>query len=119
MSNDHDKKGGGDANDDIAGFRDFLEGEPRKRGPGSNNAAKNSGFELLTFLELESKRLDKQIEVLGEKSASLKSCDSFEQINKAINQEIARKHAELIRLLYQKDSPMMKSIRDLFKPLSR
>lgn len=101
--------------DGLAGFRDFLDGDKElknslhKRGRGNN-----SGYELLSFLEKESLRIDKQLEVLEEKSYLLKSCSAFDQINRDINKEIAKKHSEMTRILFQEDSPMVKSLEELF-----
>lgn len=102
--------------DDLAGFRDFLDGEKDLRRPsGAGAASKHAGFELLTFLELESSRLDKQLAVMEEKSYILKNCDSFEQLNRQINRDISLKNAQLMKLLYREDSPMMKSLEELFR----
>lgn len=104
--------------DDLAGFRDFLEGDKDlKQKASGNNSSKHAGFELLSFLEAESARLDKQIKVLEEKSYVLKNCDSFEKLNKEINREISLKNADLIRLLYRPESPMMKSLKETFRAL--
>lgn len=104
--------------DELAGFRDFLDGDKQlKKALSKKGRANNSGYELLSFLEKESQRIDKQLEVLEEKSYLLKSCDSFENINRDINKEIAKKHSEMTNLLFQKDSPMIKSLEELFESI--
>lgn len=106
-----------DKDDELSGFRDFLEGENIKRVPGKGQPSKHAGFELLSFLELESARLDKQLNVMEEKNYVLKNCDSFDQLNKRINRDISLRNVELMRLLYREDSPMMKSLKELFGSL--
>ena len=101
--------------DELAGFRDFLEGDKHlSKAFSKKDRSNNSGYELLTFLEKESSRLDKQLEVMEEKSYLLKSCDSFDNINREINREIAQKHNEMTKLLFQESSPMIKSLEEIF-----
>ena len=104
--------------DELAGFRDFIDGDTQlRRAVNSGNQSKRDGFEMFGFLELESKRLDKQLNVLEEKSYLIKNFDSFTKLNKEINKEISTANAKLMTRLYQKDSPMMKSIEEIFRGL--
>lgn len=104
--------------DELAGFRDFLDGEKKGLSGTLNQGkinSKSAGFELLSFLELESSRLDKITNVMEEKSYVLSNCDSFNKINRDINREISLLNSEVLKLLYRKDSPMMKSLEELFR----
>lgn len=101
--------------DELFGFREFLEDSGYKR-PGKS-AAKHAGFELLSFLEIESARLDKQQELLAEKSSTLKTCDAFEALNRQINREISLATSRLSGELFKKDSTLMKSLEELLKSL--
>ena len=66
-------------------------------------------------MEVESARLDKHLDLLSEKSAVIKNCDSYERLNKEINREISLKNARLVSALFKAHSPMMKSLDELFK----
>ncbi|MBC74484.1 MAG: hypothetical protein CME64_00555 [Halobacteriovoraceae bacterium] len=107
-----------DKKDDLIGFRDFIEGDKLlKNANQPNKKHKRDGFEMFSFLELESKRLDKQLKVLEEASYLLKSCDSFPGLNKQINREILLTNAKLMNRLFDEDSPMCKSLDEVFKDL--
>lgn len=107
-----------DKDDDLAGFRDFIEGDKLlRRVSQPSKKHKRDGFEMFSFLELESKRLDKQLKILEESSYLLKNCDPFTTLNKELNKDILVTNIKLMNKLYKKDSPMMKSLEEVFKGL--
>lgn len=99
--------------DDLIGFKDFLDGDE-----GKNNARSNrrfNDFELMTFLEQDSKRLTKHIETFEEKVYVIKNYP--QDIKLLTDQEIslAEKKGELTTLLQRNDSPLLIHMAEIFK----
>lgn len=105
--------------DELVGFRDFMHDKREaglKRHSAKGQSQRKEGFELLTFLELESKRLDKHIELMQERLFVIRECDTFERLNRDINQEITKVNMELMEKSFQKGSALFKSLRESFTP---
>lgn len=100
--------------DDLIGFRDFLDGQPQKSSPKVPNN-RYSDFELITFLEQDSKRITKHIETFEEKVYMIKHYP--QDIKLITDQEIqvASKKGETIELLSRKESPLYINFSEIYK----
>lgn len=110
-----------DNEDDLIGFKDFLDAEGDKA-PKNNKRRRdsnNSGFELLTFLENESSRLDKQNKFYEEKIYMLKNFPQSEPIKNNVSQEIEVNLSILEKMLLKKDSSFFKSMNEILKQFKK
>jgi hypothetical protein len=66
--------------DDLIGFRDFIELEGIKKPIGTHKRDISTDHELSSFLEKESERLSKAIEVCEDRVYSLKNYSQYEAL---------------------------------------
>ena len=105
-----------DDEDDLVGFRDFIEGEANKpKIPKKRRNDKSGGFELLTFLEAESKRLEKHHKFYEEKLYMIKNFPQHKAINFQVENEIESQLDTLCKMLMKNDSPLYQSINEILR----
>lgn len=98
--------------EDLRGFKDFLS-TPKAL---NKLTPRRHDSQLVTFLEQETARIDKLTRLFSEKSINLKNYPHQQKIKEEItiyNKELREK---LIKVLSQKDSPLIKSLSELFTP---
>lgn len=100
-------------NDDMIGFKDFIENDKATTKRSSNQRIKD--FELMTFLEQESKRLTKHIEMLEEKVYIIKNFSQGEKLLRDQEKKLADSKRKLIEIIKKKDSSFMKQMNSIFK----
>ena len=101
--------------DDLYGFRDFLnEKDTGKKNKKSTNRYQNE-FELLTFLEQDSKRLSKHIDLFEEKNYVLKNYPQDPSLNIEVEHNTIEARVEAIQLNSQANAPLFKNLSDIFK----
>ena len=102
--------------DDLIGFKDFLDDQGIQKPRRFKNDKRNEDFELLTFLEQESERLDQHLKLFEEKSYMLKNYpQDIELLIQAEEQKSSLK-SDAIQKLKRLDSPLMKSLAEIFNP---
>lgn len=100
--------------DDLIGFRDFIEKENQKGVKTSKKREeKSSSFELLTFLESESIRLEKQKRLYEEKAYILKNYPQGKSINFNLESDLMANLDILSKMLLRKDSSLMNSLNEI------
>jgi len=108
--------------DDLAGFRDFIDGSNDKSIKAPKRRDNNTqGFELLTFLDNESMRLEKQSRFYEEKIYMLKNYPQQKAINYQLSEELKSQKELLDRMLLKDMSPLFLSLNEIlrqFKPES-
>lgn len=100
--------------DETIGFKDFLEYTDEINKKKTHTTDQTPGFELFTFLEQESTRLEKRIKLFEEKSFVLKN---YPQSKSLINKQIEHNKEvrfEIINKLKQRGSPLFDSMREIF-----
>jgi hypothetical protein len=101
--------------DDLIGFKDFIDGEDK---PFLQNAPqkkrKDADFELVTFLEQESKRIGKHIEIFEEKVFVMKNYSQNPNLNIEAETENIQKRVETIELCKHPKSPLFMNLAELF-----
>lgn len=105
-----------DDEDDLIGFKEFLEGQDTsfmKRSPQSKR--KDADFELVTFLEQESKRITKHIEIFEEKVYLMKNYSQNPNLNIEAESENIRQRIETIELCKRENSPLFKNFSEIFR----
>ena len=103
-----------DQDDDLIGFKDFLEQERKKseiKGPPRN---RTDGFELLTFLEQDSIRIEKLIKIFEEKSYVLKNYPQAKSVLADISTHRDLLRQQLIETLAQKSSHLFQNLAEIF-----
>lgn len=101
------------SNDDMIGFKDFIENDKSTNKRSSNQRIKD--FELMTFLEQESKRLTKHIEMLEEKVYVIKNFSQGEKLLRDQERKLAESKKKLIEMIKKKDSSFMKQMNSTFR----
>lgn len=99
--------------EDIKGFLDFLAPEKKDSAARSN---KNSATELLTFLENESIRIEKLTHLYSEQSIILQKYPHQQEIKRRLILNNQKLRKEIIAILSKNNSPLMKSLAELFNP---
>jgi hypothetical protein len=102
------------SDDDLIGFRDFLEHKVEKSSIEQTNTKRLNDFELVTFLDQDSKRLSKLLELYEEKTYVIKNFP--QDINLISKQSVVliEQKAQLIPLLLRPDAPVHKNLAELF-----
>jgi hypothetical protein len=102
-------------NEDLSGFQDFI--DAANDGP-SKIPRKNrvDGFELLTFLEQDSQRLENMIRLYEEKAFLLKNYPQDTDLIIKLDGHNSFLRQQLIEKLGKKNSPLMKSLAEMFNP---
>lgn len=102
------------ADDDLIGFRDFLEAEGEKTSAKLPNK-RFSDFELMTFLEQDSNRITKHIDTFEEKVYMIKNYP--QDIKLLTDQEVnvESKKGEVLAHLKRNDSPFFINFSDIYK----
>lgn len=106
-----------DKNSDIVGFEEFLEFTQSKKPVAGNRSYLkkfDDQFDLLTFLETESHRLEKLVELFQEKVSILKNCP--QDISLTVKQETSNitMKTEIVQNLIKKNSPLNQNLLNLF-----
>lgn len=106
--------------DELVGFRDFIDEENKKRVKTSRKReGHSSSFELLTFLESESIRLEKQKKLFEEKSYTLKHHPQGKNINFYLDSDLSS-HLDLLdKMLLQENSSLMSSLNEILNQFKR
>lgn len=97
---------------DLIGFQEFIE-KDSKLFQHRNQPSPSSGFELLSFLEHESIRLSKTIELCEDQVYTVKSFPQHEEIQLKQDQIINKNKSILVEILSRKDSPLTKNLHEL------
>jgi len=101
--------------EELIGFQDFIRGGkdpflktdlPKKR--------KNVDFELETFLEQESVRISKHIEVLEEKVYVIKKYSQYPSLLIQAESENNHIRTKTIELCSREDSPLFRNLNEIF-----
>ena len=101
--------------DDLIGFRDFIELEGIKKPNGIPKRDISTDHELSSFLEKESERLSKAIEVCEDRVYSLKNYSQYEALK---NEQIIKneKYQNLVTIeLAKHDSILTRNLTELFQ----
>ena len=101
-------------NDDMIGFKDFLEGQDQKRGTRSSYRENQSTHELFTFLERENLRLDKLIKLYTQKTQVMSNYPQQESLSLELKTEIEKNKKTVISQLKRKDSHFRNNLREVF-----
>lgn len=100
--------------DDLIGFRDFLEGEQTESKKKSNTIRKKNDFELVTFLEQDSKRISNLIETFEEKVYVMKNYSQDPALNIESEHELIQSKAAALSLNLRSDAPIYKNLAEVF-----
>ena len=101
--------------DELIGFKDFIEGENKTfMKPNSQKKRKDADFELVTFLEQESKRISKHINTYEEKVYVIKNYPQNPNLNIEAEAQNIQKRIETIELCKKENSPLFKNLADIF-----
>lgn len=103
-----------DIPDDLIGFKEFIEYEEKKR-PTHSRRSKSSGLHHLSFLESESQRLSKTLELCEEQTFGINRYPQDKKILEKQDQLIEKNRMIIIELLRRKDSPLTKNLTEIFK----
>ena len=102
--------------DELIGFKDFIEERDKKQPKISRTGRdSDSSFELLSFLERESDRLAKIIDICEEKSRTLSLFPHDSSIVAFQETDILENRIHIVEMLKQEDSPFIKNLDFLFK----
>lgn len=101
------------SDDDLVGFRDFLDNEPEPQ-LGKSNVKRYNDFELMTFLEQDSKRITKHIETFEEKVYMIKNYPQDIKLTSELEVDVASKRGEVLSYLNRNDSPLVINLSELF-----
>ena len=104
-----------DEDNDLIGFREFLEGEDKsflKRA--SQKKRQVADFELVTFLEQESRRISNHIETFEEKVYIIKNYSQNPNLNIEAETDNIQKRIETVELCKKKNSPLFKNLNEVF-----
>lgn len=100
--------------DDLRGFKDFLDGERSDNEKKMSKARKSNDFELVTFLEQDSERLSRHIETFEEKVYVMKNFPQDPSLNiEAENKNIETKK-EVITLCLKSEAPIYRNLAEVF-----
>lgn len=99
-------------NEDMIGFKDFLDGENNKK-PTRNKRIDNDNYELISFLEKDAKRLSNQIDLYEEKSYLIKSFPQDTRIIIRLESELYDRKLELIEKFKEPNSALRQNISDI------
>ena len=100
---------------DLTGFKDFLEVERKKNDGRHTPRTRSDGFELLTFLEQDSKRVEKFIQVFEEKSYVLKNNPQEVAILAEISNHRDLLRLQLIEVLAKDSGVLFENLGDIFR----
>lgn len=97
--------------EDLIGFKDFIEYDKKgiERIPKKNNDNNN----LLSFLDYESDRLGKTLELVEEQAYTIKENSQYIGILAKQDEIINKNRQIIIELLGRKDSPLTKNLKEL------
>lgn len=102
---------------DLSGFHDFLDDPtPSTRNKKNYKKKQPDDFELLTFLETDSKRLDLHLRLFQEKSFMLKNYPQEIEVLLQLEKHRDKLKSDATALLKSPDSGLMKSLAELFNP---
>jgi hypothetical protein len=101
-------------NDDLIGFRDFLDHEHEKTSQ-KMSKKRDTDFELITFLEQDSKRITKHIETFEEKIYVLKNYPQDIKLLSDQEFEVTKSKVKVIANLSRNDSPLLINLAELFR----
>ena len=104
-----------DKDDDLIGFKDFLEVERKKNEPKGTPRERPDGFELLTFLEQDSSRIQKLITLFEEKSYVLKNYPQSKIVLADITIHRDMLKEELTSLLSNPNSEFFNNLAEIFE----
>lgn len=103
-----------DIPDDLIGFKDFIDYQDEKTTK-STIRESSSNYDLLTFLDRESNRLAKAIELCEEKVSILKNFPHDTSIIIEEETAIIEKRIRLIEQLKRDDSPLTLNLSELLQ----
>ena len=101
------------SDDDLIGFRDFLDSESEKT-TAKMPTKRYNDFELMTFLEQDSIRITKHIETFEEKVYMIKNYPQDVKLTTDLEMDVASKKGEVLSYLNRNDSPLTINLSDLF-----
>lgn len=99
--------------DDLIGFRDFIDFESEKK-TSRPNPKRYNDFELMTFLEQDSRRITQHIETFEEKVYMIKNYPQDIKLITEQELEVAEKKGTVISYLTRNDSPLIINLSDIF-----
>jgi len=101
--------------DDISGFKEFLDGEDKSfLQSAPQKKRQNVDFELVTFLEQESRRISKHIETFEEKVYIIKNYSQNPNLNIEAETSNIQTRIETVELCKRSNSPLFKNLGDIF-----
>lgn len=104
----------GQDTDDLRGFEEFIEHATNSQPASEKNAGKNVGGENLTFLTHDYERLKRIAELLSHKLTVARKHEQGEKLLENLTAQNARLKTELVALLQGSDSPLGKSMAEIF-----
>lgn len=102
-------------NDDLIGFRDFLEDDDQKKKGSANKRIDNLNYELLAFLEKDASRLDKHISLFEEKTFMLKNFPVDSKIIVDLESENIELKIDIINLLKSNPSALHSNLSEILE----
>lgn len=100
--------------DDMIGFQDFLSSQEDKRLK-KGNRLKDSGHEMLSFLEREDKRLDLLSRLYTEKVEMIKSYPQDASIIIDLEKRLIETRNKVKDHLIKNDSHLRRNLREIYK----
>jgi len=100
--------------DDLIGFRDFLDAEQTETKKKQNTVRKQNDFELVTFLEQDSSRISNLIETFEEKAYVIKNYSQDPALNIESEHELINSQAAALSLSLRSDAPIYRNLAEVF-----
>jgi hypothetical protein len=101
---------------DLTGFKDFLEGDKSLSAKQYKKERHNGDAELFTFLEQDSKRIERHLKLYEEKAYMLKEYPQEIELMIQLEEHKNELRSQIVTKLKEQNSPLMKSLAELFNP---
>lgn len=102
------------SDDDLIGFRDFLDGDDKVSKKNPTTLRNQNDFELVTFLEQDSTRLSNHIDTFEEKVYVMKNYPQDPTLNVEAEHELIQSRVEAINLCLRPDAPIYRNLSEIF-----
>ena len=100
--------------DDLVGFREFIDNDQVKNDKKHSGIRLNNDFELITFLEQDSKRLSNHIETFEEKAFVINNYPQDPSLNIEAEHSSIQSRVETISLCLKPEAPIHRNIAEIF-----
>jgi hypothetical protein len=101
-------------NDDLLGFKDLIETDESKQLKKYKNTRQTNDFELITFLEQDSKRLSNHIETFEEKAYVIKNYSQDPSLNIEASHRNIQSRVDTTNLCLRPEAPIYKNLAEIF-----